>query len=903
MPLPPADAAPIPDDGAEPEDTAVVTAVATPEAIEIVEPGDAPNAVQAEGHAVPRKPARGAPATGTVVADPSSGARLIHLRAAGVSLVLSLAPRRLPSVLHWGADLGDVDGAMLTELHRASIPAPAPNDVDEPPVIGVDVLPEHASGWRGRPGLTGQRDGRGWSPLIERTALDIETWSEGGGRVVVDGVDAESDLAVRVEIEMLPTGLLRQRAGVTANPAAPDTAGGVGSADTADGCHAAAPGVGADAGGAHASGVDTAGDDVVGTDVAGTDTVGADVAVADVAVADVAGVATAVDSAVAHTSTTPTPIAVGATDAASTTSAVGGAAWSAARQSRDTPYALGGLTLALPVPPVATELFDLAGRWGRERAPQRAPFLVGSHTRENRRGRTGADAPLILAAGTEGFDFRSGEVWAVHVAWSGNQLAYAERLADGTAVLGGGELLAAGEVRLAAGEGYVGPWLYAAYGIGFDGVAARFHEHLRARPHHPRRARPVMLNTWEAVYFDHDLDRLVELARRGAEVGVERYVLDDGWFRHRRHDRAGLGDWYVDPDVWPDGLTPLIEQVRALGMEFGLWFEPEMVNPDSDLARAHPDWILGFADRTPLLSRNQLVLDLGNPEVFAYLLERLDSLLSEYDISYVKWDHNRDLIDAGRPPTGAAGVHQQTLAVYRLLDELRSRHPDVEIESCSSGGLRIDLGILERADRVWGSDVIDPLERQQIQRWTSQLLPPELVGSHVGAPRAHTTARTHALSFRAGTALFGSFGIEWDLTSASEQDRAELAEWVALYKELRPLLHTGTLVRAEQHDPSFALHGIVARDGGEGVFSLVQLATPVTAIPGVVRLPGLDPERDYDVAVQAPGHRPALRMRRDVPWIDGGARLSGRVLDRVGLRAPAMHPEQLLLIRARAVPR
>lgn len=451
--------------------------------------------------------------------------------------------------------------------------------------------------------------------------------------------------------------------------------------------------------------------------------------------------------------------------------------------------------LVLPVSPVATELFDLAGRWGRERAPQRAPLVVGTHARENRRGRTGPDAPLVLAAGTAGFGTRGGEVWAVHVAWSGNHVSYAERLSTGAAVLGGGELLLPGEIVLAAGESYTGPWVYAAHSAdGLDGIAARCHTHLRARRHHPRRPRPVVLNTWEAVYFDHDLARLTELARLAAEVGVERYVLDDGWFRHRRDDTAGLGDWYVDEAVWPDGLHPLVDAVRGLGMEFGLWVEPEMVNPDSDLARAHPEWLLATGGRRPLPSRNQQVLDLGQAGAHAYVLERLDALLTSYDIAYLKWDHNRDLLDAGSGPDGVPGVAAQTRAVHGLLDELRARHPRVEIESCSSGGLRVDLEILERTDRVWGSDVIDPLERQQIQRWTAQLLPPELVGSHVGAPRSHTTGHTHDLSFRAGTALFGSFGIEWDLTAASEAERAELAAWVALVKELRGLLHTGTVV-------------------------------------------------------------------------------------------------------------
>jgi alpha-galactosidase len=247
-------------------------------------------------------------------------------------------------------------------------------------------------------------------------------------------------------------------------------------------------------------------------------------------------------------------------------------------------------------------------------------------------------------------------------------------------------------------------------------------------------------------------------------------------------------------------------------------------------------------------------------------------------------------------------VHAQTVAVYRLLDELRGRHPGVEIESCSSGGLRVDLEILERTDRVWGSDVIDPLERQQIQRWTGQLLPPELVGSHVGAPRAHTTGRVHDLAFRAGTALFGSFGVEWDLRAASAAERAELASWVALYKEVRELLHTGEVVRAPQHDPSFAVHGVVAADRAEALFALVQLATPETSVPGAVRLPGLDPARRYRVRPQPPGDLPAaLHWFTPPPWLAEGVTLPGSVLAHAGLRAPALHPERLLLIRAEAV--
>ncbi len=710
---------------------------------------------------------------------------VLHLRADGVSVVLVVRDATLPAVLHWGHDLGELTADEPAALTAAGVPAAVPNDLDAPTPYGA-LLPEHSSGWNGRPGLAGSRSGRGWSPRFALTGFRSAVDPAGGGRVVATGHDPEAGLAVTIEIELLPSGLLRQRASVTST-----TGGG---------------------------------------------------------------------------------------------------------------YEVGSLLLTLPVPSVATELFDLAGRWGRERSPQRAPFAVGVHSRENRRGRTGPDAPLILAAGTAGFDTRQGEVWAVHVAWSGNHVTYAERLSTGFAVLGGGELLLPGEIALADGETYTGPWIYAAHGTGLDGVAARFHRHLRSRPHHPRRPRPVVMNTWEAVYFDHDLDRLVELARLGAEVGVERYVLDDGWFRHRRDDRAGLGDWYVDETVWPHGLHPLVDAVRGLGMEFGLWVEPEMVNLDSDLARAHPDWVLGTGGRTPLSSRSQQVLDVANPAAYAYLLERLDALLTEYPITYLKWDHNRDLLDAGHGPDGVPAVHAQTAAVYRLLDELRARHPGVEIESCSSGGLRVDLEVLEHTDRVWGSDVIDPLERQQIQRWTAQLLPPELVGSHVGAPTAHTTGRTHDVAFRAGTALFGSFGIEWDLGTATVAERAELASWVALYRDVRELVHTGEVVRAPQHDPSFAVHGVVAPDRSDALFALVQLTTPETSVPGAVRLPGLDPARRYRVQLQPPGGLPAhVRERRSPPWAVEGVTLPGSALGAAGLRAPALFPEQLVLIRVRAV--
>jgi alpha-galactosidase len=563
-------------------------------------------------------------------------------------------------------------------------------------------------------------------------------------------------------------------------------------------------------------------------------------------------------------------------------------------------YGVDGLIAALPVPAQAAELLDLSGRWCRERSPQRRPFQHGTQARASRRGRTGPDATLVLAAGTPGFGFRHGEVWAVHVAWSGNHLHSAERLpegagAGGTGVLAGGELLLPGEVRLAAGHTYATPWICFSYAAdGLDTASARVHRWLRARPGHPRRPRPLTLNSWEAVYFDHDEEQLAGLARAAAAIGVERFVLDDGWFLGRRDDSAGLGDWYVDPAVWPRGLRPLAERVRGLGMEFGLWVEPEMVNPDSRLAREHPDWIIGRRPdgAVPRAWRRQQVLDLANPEAFGYLAQRLDALVDEIGIAYLKWDHNRDLHEADR-------VHEQTLAVYRLLDGLRQRHPGLEIESCASGGSRVDLGVLERTDRIWASDTNDPVERQSIQRWTGLLLPPELVGAHVGPGRAHTTRRVTDLDFRCLTALFGHAGIEWDITTCSPGELARLTAWSALYRQLRGLLHSGDVVRADHPDPGALLHGVVAPDGGEAVFAYLRLTSSADAQPGRLRLPGLDPDRTYRVARRSE-LGPPPRTTSPAWWQRGQATATGTVLASVGLPAPELDPAHGVLLHLRA---
>lgn len=559
-------------------------------------------------------------------------------------------------------------------------------------------------------------------------------------------------------------------------------------------------------------------------------------------------------------------------------------------------YTVQALHTALPLPWDSTELLDTTGRHLRERSAQRHELTFGTHVRESRRGRPGADATLLLAAGVPGFGFERGRVHGIHLAWSGNSRVFAERTSTGESFLGAGELYLPGEIRLGQGEEISSPELLGSWGDGLDELSARFHAEWRARPQHPTRPRPITLNTWEAVYFDHRLPKLIALADAAAEVGVERYVLDDGWFRHRRDDTAGLGDWYVDDTVWPDGLHPIADHVVAKGMEFGLWFEPEMVNPDSDLARAHPEWILRGRVGLPASARQQQVLNLAHPDAYDYIRTVIDDILDEYPISYIKWDHNRDLVDAAAGPGGAGQVHAQTLAVYRLIDELKAAHPGLEIESCASGGARVDLGILDRTDRIWTSDCLDPVERLENQRHTALVVPPEMMGMHLTTPHVHSTGRTVSLSMSGAVALFGHFGIEWDVTTLSEADAAEVAEWVALAKRVRPLVATGRIVNSDVADPGLDVRGIVAADAASAFFTITQSQTLISSPTGRVRLPGLEDDRTYRVRVVTPGGIVSAPAQSPLEWAHQDTVLTGRQLAVVGLRPPVQNPQQSTVI-------
>lgn len=556
----------------------------------------------------------------------------------------------------------------------------------------------------------------------------------------------------------------------------------------------------------------------------------------------------------------------------------------------------------IPLPDNMTKIMSFEGRWSNEFLRNTVDLFLGSFVRENRKGKTSHDNFPGFVVHNSSTDEQMGECYGFHLGWSGNNKLRVEHLPEGRNYAQLGELLLPGEVTLAPQTSYQSPNLYTTYSNqGFSGLSQHFHQFVRcnilAKNIH-QKPRPVHYNTWEGIYFDHDVNTLKSLADQVADLGIERFVLDDGWFNGRRDDKAGLGDWFVDKKIYPQGLFPLIEHVTDKGMEFGLWFEPEMVNPDSELFRQHPEWVLSVEGSEQLNFRNQVVLDLTRTEVTEYLFKVINDILVEYPkITYIKWDNNRDYNHAGNA-NGKPAIHQQTQAFYQLVDRIKAAHPQLEIESCSSGGSRIDYEVLSHTDRVWTSDSNDALDRLSIQRGCSFFFPAEIMGAHVGPRDCHITGRNVKMEMRAAVSFFGHMGIEMDPRELTQEESSLLKEVIALHKKHRSLIHSGELIR--MNDNPFSVEfGIINQDKSHALYAYNSIKEVDRTNQPKYRFIGLDEDKTYRLDLIWP-----TVLKEYSPSVIGqvnGKEFSGSALIHFGMQLPRLFPQSSLIFELTAV--
>src|SRR5882724_10116367 len=494
----------------------------------------------------------------------------------------------------------------------------------------------------------------------------------------------------------------------------------------------------------------------------------------------------------------------------------------------------------------AYRVSHVVGGWSNECQLQRTDVPVAETVFTSRRGITShhANPWLMLDAGDA--DEGHGDVWSTALAWSGSWRITLHREPTGRVGWTGGFGHDGTTWQLTPGESLDTPVFAGTYtAAGFGATSRTWHDFTRQHVlPHPDEIRPVLYNSWEATAFDVDEAGQRTLATIAADIGVELFVMDDGWFGGRRTDHAGLGDWQPYPGAFPNGLRPLVDDVHKLGMTFGLWVEPEMVNPDSDLYRSHPDWVLHMANRRRTELRNQLVLNFGRPDVVEWAVGWLDGLVVDNELDYLKWDMNRPFTEAGWP--GHADPDRlwidHTRGVYRVMDALRTRHPHLRIESCSGGGGRTDLGILAYTDQVWTSDNTDAADRVAIQHGFSQLYPAHTMAAWVTDCPNPTTARTTPLVFRFHVAMAGVLGIGGDLSTWPASDLALATELIATYREIRPTVQHGRQYRLV-HGPALTSVAYVADD--EVVVFGWRITEPFGRRPALVRLAGLDPVAEY----------------------------------------------------------
>ncbi len=513
------------------------------------------------------------------------------------------------------------------------------------------------------------------------------------------------------------------------------------------------------------------------------------------------------------------------------------------------------MSAALDMDAEEDQMLTLCGSWARERVVERRPIGHGRQSVGSTRGESSHQEHPFLALVNKHTTEDAGSVYGFHFIYSGNFLAQVEKNQYDSLRVVMGIHPQDFKWKLNPDETFCTPEAVLTYsGNGFGTMTRNLHDlyrrHLIRSPYRNKK-RPVLINNWEATYFDFDTEKLLAIAREAKRCGIEMLVMDDGWFGRRNNDDCSLGDWTVNEEKLPGGLKHLVDEVNRIGLKFGIWFEPEMISPDSELYRAHPDWAIALPEREPVRSRNQYVLDLSRPQVVDYVYEAVASVLRSANIEYVKWDMNRPLTDLGSAYLGADRqgelLHRYVLAVYELQERLTREFPDLLLENCSGGGARFDPGMLYYSPQIWCSDDTDAVERLRIQEGTAMIYPLSAMGAHVSDCPNHITGRVTPFATRGNVALAGTFGYELDITKISEEERAQIPEQVALYHKHHDLIREGDYYRIASYSVNheYDCWGVVAKDRSEALYTYVQ----VTARPNVhsrkIRLAGLAPEKRY----------------------------------------------------------
>ena len=501
------------------------------------------------------------------------------------------------------------------------------------------------------------------------------------------------------------------------------------------------------------------------------------------------------------------------------------------------------------------EMLTLHGSWARERQIERRPIAYGKQSVSSLRGESSHQDHPFMAWMTKGTDQTTGDVYGMHFVYSGNFIAQIEKSQFDSirAVMG---IHSEGfEWLLTPGDEFVAPEVVLTYSHnGIGQMSRNLHDFYRGhliRSKYLHQKRPVLINNWEATYFDFDTDKLLAIAKSAAEHGIEMLVMDDGWFGHRNDDATSLGDWFVNENKIKGGLKHLVDEVNKLGLKFGIWMEPEMISPDSELYRKHPDWAFAVPERTATLSRNQYVLDLSRKEVRDYVYECVHNIISSANIEYVKWDMNRQLTDMGSVEFAGDRqgelAHRYVLGVYELQERLVNDFPDLLLENCSGGGARFDPGMLYYSPQIWCSDDTDAIERLSIQEGTELIYPLSTMGAHVSDCPNHTVGRTTPFMTRANVALAGTFGYELDITKISEEERAMIPKQVSMYHKYNDLVREGDYYRVASYRENglYDCWMVVAKDKSEALVTYVQVLGRPNVHSRKIKLLGLDVTAGY----------------------------------------------------------